>query len=195
MQYNQFGNPIATTRELGTGENLIQNPSFEMNGTEKWVPVNVNNSGSITKDATPAPGGLGGESSLKISTKATNNDWGYIAAIQEVTLEPNTTYTLSGMMKTDLANGAGFFNVQLLNENGAGVDGGWHDTRHNKVQGTRDWVNRQVTFKTTEQTRKVQIYLQVENGGSATSGSVWFDKIQLEKVKFLLALTQLKIVV
>ena len=49
MQYDQFGNPIATTRELGTGENLIQNPSFEMNGTEKWVPVNVNNSGSITK--------------------------------------------------------------------------------------------------------------------------------------------------
>ena len=85
------------------------------------------------------------------------------------------------MMKTDLANGAAFFNVQLLNENGAGVDGGWHDTRHNKVQGTRDWVNRQVTFKTTEQTRKVKIYLQVENGGSATSGTVWFDKIQLEK--------------
>ncbi len=28
------------------------------------------------------------------------------------------------MMKTDLANGAAFFNVQLLNENGAGVDGG-----------------------------------------------------------------------
>ncbi|WP_192825953.1 DNRLRE domain-containing protein [Bacillus pacificus] len=181
MQYDQFGNPIATTRELGTGENLIQNPSFEMNDTEKWVPVNANNSGSIIKDATPAPGGLGGESSLKISTKATNNDWGYIAAIQEVTLEPNTTYTLSGMIKTDLANGAGFFNVQLLNENSAGVDGGWHDTRHNKVQGTRDWVNRQVTFKTTEQTRKVNIYLQVENGGSATSGTVWFDKIQLEK--------------
>ena len=106
---------------------------------------------------------------------------GLYCAIQEVTLEPNTTYTLSGMMKTDLANGAAFFNVQLLNENGAGVDGGWHDTRHNKVQGTRDWVNRQVTFKTTEQTRKVKIYLQVENGGSATSGSVWFDKIQLEK--------------
>ena len=53
-----------------------------MNDTEKWVPVNANNSGSIIKDATPAPGGLGGESSLKISTKATNNDWGYIAAIQ-----------------------------------------------------------------------------------------------------------------
>ena len=69
MQYDQFGNPIATTRELGTGENLIQNPSFEMNDTEKWVPVNANNSGSIIKDATPAPGGLGGESSLKFQQK------------------------------------------------------------------------------------------------------------------------------
>lgn len=97
-QHDQYGNPIETSKELSTGENLIQNPSFEMNDTEKWVPVNANNSGSIIKDATPAPGGLGGESSLKISTKATNNDWGYIAAIQ-VTLEPNTTYTLSGMIK------------------------------------------------------------------------------------------------
>ncbi|WP_096478389.1 aureocin A53 family class IId bacteriocin [Bacillus anthracis] len=181
IHHDQYGNPIETSKELSAGGNLIQNPSFEMNGTEKWVKVDTNNSGSISKDATPAPGGLGGESSLKITTKATNNDWGYIAAIQEVTLEPNTTYTLSGMVKTDLVNGAAFFNVQSLNENGAGIDGGWHDTRHNKVQGTSDWVNRQVTFKTTEQTRKVKIYLQVENGGSATSGSAWFDKIQLEK--------------
>ncbi|HFK1764257.1 wall-associated protein [Bacillus wiedmannii] len=180
-QHDKYGNPIETSKELGTGENLIQNPSFEINGTDKWVPVNHNNSGSIAKDATPAPGGLGGESSLKITTKATSNEWGYTAAIQEVTLEPNTTYTLSGMVKTDLSNGAAFFNVQSLNENGAGIDGGWNDNRHNKVEGTRDWVNRQVTFKTTEKTRKVKIYLQVENGGSSTSGSAWFDKIQLEK--------------
>ncbi|MGU3372269.1 DNRLRE domain-containing protein [Bacillus mycoides] len=179
--HDKYGNPIETSKELSAGGNLIQNPSFEMNDTEKWVKVDTNNTGAIAKDATPAPGGLGGDSSLKITTKATNNDWGYIAVIQEVTLEPNTTYTLSGMVKTDLSNGAAFFNVQSLNENGAGIDGGWHDTRHNKVQGTRDWVNRQVTFKTTEQTRKVKIYLQVENGGSSTGGSVWFDKIQLEK--------------
>ncbi|WP_346426548.1 DNRLRE domain-containing protein [Bacillus thuringiensis] len=180
-QHDKYGNPIETSKELGTGENLVQNPSFEINGTDKWVPVNHNNSGSITKDAAPAPGGLGGESSLKITTKATSNEWGYIAAIQEVTLEPNTTYTLSGMVKTDLSNGAAFFNVQSLNENGAGIDDGWNDNRHSKVEGTRDWVNRQVTFKTTEKTRKVKIYLQVENGGSSTSGSAWFDKIQLEK--------------
>ncbi|HDX9713569.1 TPA: carbohydrate binding domain-containing protein, partial [Bacillus cereus] len=180
-QHDKYGNPIETSKELGTGENLVQNPSFEINGTDKWVTVNHNNSGSITKDAAPAPGGLGGESSLKITTKATSNEWGYIAAIQEVTLEPNTTYTLSGMVKTDLSNGAAFFNVQSLNENGAGIDDGWNDNRHSKVEGTRDWVNRQVTFKTTEKTRKVKIYLQVENGGSSTSGSAWFDKIQLEK--------------
>ena len=48
MQYDQFGNPIATTRELGTGENLIQNPSFEMNNTERWNEE-TNSHGSLKK--------------------------------------------------------------------------------------------------------------------------------------------------
>ena len=55
MQYDQFGNPIATTRELGTGENLIQNPSFEMNNTERWNEEKTNSHGSLKKDATFAP--------------------------------------------------------------------------------------------------------------------------------------------
>lgn len=146
--YDKYGNPIETSKELGTGENLIQNPSFEIDITKQWTKTATdNNTGAIVKDTNPAPGGLGGDSSLKITTKATNNDWGFIAATQEVTLEPNTTYTLSGMVKTDLSNGAAFFNVQSLNEHGAGIEAGWYDTRHNKVQGTRDWVNRQVTLK------------------------------------------------
>ena len=49
MQYDQFGNPIATTRELGTGENLIQNPSFEMNNTERWNEEKTNSHGSLKK--------------------------------------------------------------------------------------------------------------------------------------------------
>ncbi|MED3020543.1 wall-associated protein, partial [Bacillus thuringiensis] len=181
--HDQYGNPIETSKDIGTGENFIQNPSFEMNETEKWSIFRHNNDGTGTKDSLPAPGGLGGASSLKVTTKASNNDWGYIAAIQEVTLEPNTTYTLSGMIKTTLSQGTGaFFNIQLLKEDGSAIDGGgWNDNRYNKVQGEKDWTNRQVTFKTTEQTRKAKIYLQVENGGASTSGTAWFDKLQLEK--------------
>ncbi|MEF7657824.1 DNRLRE domain-containing protein [Bacillus thuringiensis] len=180
-QHDQYGNPIETSKELSAGENLIQNPSFEANITDKWSKAGANNTGTLSKDGNPAPGALSGESSLKLTTQATNDGWGYIGVMQEVAVEPNTTYTLSGMIKTDLAAGSAIFNVKSLNEKREGIDNGWHDTRHNRVEGKRDWVNRQVTFKTTEQTRTIQIYLQAENGGSSTSGSVWFDKMQLEK--------------
>ncbi|MFJ8119963.1 DNRLRE domain-containing protein [Bacillus mycoides] len=182
-QHDQYGNPTETSKDMGTGENLLQNPSFELDTVEKWTQVGTNNQGSLAKDTVPAPGGLGGASSLKITTKASTNDWGYIAAIQDVTLEPNTTYTLSGMLKTALSPGIGaFFNIQLLKEDGSAIDGGgWNDNRYNKLQGEKDWTNRQVTFKTTDQTRKARIYLQVENGGASASGSAWFDKLQLEK--------------
>ncbi|WP_255293640.1 DNRLRE domain-containing protein [Bacillus wiedmannii] len=181
--HDQYGNPTETSKDIGTGENFIQNPSFEMNEIGKWSIFRHNNDGTGAKDTVPAPGGLGGASSLKITTKASTNDWGYIAAIQDVTLEPNTTYTLSGMLKTALSPGIGaFFNVQLLKEDGSAVDGGgWNDNRYNKLQGEKEWTNRQVTFKTTDQTRKARIYLQVENGGASTSGTAWFDKLQLEK--------------
>ncbi|WP_242311941.1 DNRLRE domain-containing protein [Bacillus cereus group sp. BfR-BA-01331] len=180
--HDQYGNPKETSKNIGTGENFIQNPSFELDTVEKWTQTGTNNQGSFAKDTVPAPGGLGGASSLKITTKASNNDWGYIAATQDVTLEPNTTYTLSGMIKTALSQGTGaFFNIQLLKEDGSAIEGGWNDNRYNKVQGEKDWINRQVTFKTTDQTRKVRIYVQVENGGASTSGTAWFDKLQLEK--------------
>lgn len=139
-QHDQYGNPTETSKDIGTGENLLQNPSFELDTVEKWTQVAHNNQGALAKDTVPAPGGLGGTSSLKITTKASNNDWGYIAAIQDVTLEPNATYTLSGMLKTALSPGIGaFFNVQLLKEDGSAVDGGgWNDNRYNKLQGEKN---------------------------------------------------------
>ncbi|KPU51807.1 DNRLRE domain-containing protein [Bacillus wiedmannii] len=183
MQYDQFGNPIATTRELGTGENLIQNPSFEMNNTERWNEEKGNSLGSLKKDAIFAPGGLGGSSSLQMIVKAQNAGWGYHSAIQDAVVEPNTTYTLSGMMKTSLTHAGAFFNVQLLKEDGTPLGSGnnWFDTRHNRIEGEKDWTNRQVTFKTTDQTKKVRIYLQVDYNRADSSGSAWFDKIQLER--------------
>ncbi|PFZ97887.1 DNRLRE domain-containing protein [Bacillus wiedmannii] len=183
MQYDQFGNPIETTRELGTGENLIQNPSFEMNDTQRWTEEKGNSQGALRKDTIFAPGGLGGSSSLRMIVQAQNTGWGYHSAIQDIVVEPNTTYTLSGMMKTSLTHAGAFFNVQLLKEDGNPLDGGnnWFDTRHNRIEGEKDWTNRQVTFKTTGQTKKVRIYLQVDYNRADSSGSAWFDKMQLEK--------------
>ena len=93
-----------------------------------------------------------------MTVKAQNAGWGYHSAIQDIVVEPNTTYTLSGMMKTALTHAGAFFNVQLLKEDGNPLDGGnnWFDTRHNRIEGEKDWTNRQVTFKTTDQTKKLE---------------------------------------
>ncbi|MFJ8522653.1 DNRLRE domain-containing protein [Bacillus cereus] len=183
IQYDQFGNPIETTRELGTGENLIQNPSFEMSDTQYWTEEKGNSQGSLRKDTIFAPGGLGGASSLRLIVQAQNAGWGFQSAIQDVVVEPNTTYTLSGMMKTSLNHAGAFFNVQFLKEDGKPIEDGnsWFDTRRNKVEGEKDWTNRQGTFKTTDQTRKVRVYLQVDYNRADAGGSAWFDKVQLEK--------------
>ncbi|HDR7512209.1 DNRLRE domain-containing protein [Bacillus toyonensis] len=181
--YDKYGNPIETSKSIGTGANLLQNPNFESN-LDKWTLFTYNDQAKMDAGTFGAPGGLGGVSSLKLTSKSTSAEWGYVAAIQEVTLEPNKTYTLSGMMKTDaLQKADAFYNVQLFNENGQPVAGGndWHGNRYSNLQGTKDWTNRQLTFKTTNDTRKAKIYLEVEHTNASAGGTVWFDKLQLEE--------------
>ncbi|PGE85259.1 wall-associated protein [Bacillus pseudomycoides] len=181
--YDKYGNPIETSKSIGTGANLLQNPNFE-DSLDKWTLFTYNDEAKMDKGTFGALGGLGGVSSLKLTSKSTSAEWGYVGAIQEVTLEPNKTYTLSGMMKTDaLQKADAFYNVQLFNANGQplGDKNEWHSNRYSNLQGTKDWTNRQLTFKTTNETRKAKIYLEVEHTNASASGTVWFDKLQLEE--------------
>ncbi|MCU5517788.1 DNRLRE domain-containing protein [Bacillus wiedmannii] len=182
-QYDKFGNVIQTSKNIGVGGNLLKNPSFEMDTLQNWTMVNKDSKGSMTKDVEGAPGGLGGSGSLKLTAQITGaSSWGYTAIAQEVEVEPNTNYTLTGMVKTTLKNADAYFNVMFLDENGNPTGGtDWFDHRSNNLKSENGWSNRQLTFKTTDKASKAKIHLVIEHERESVSGAAWFDKLQLEK--------------
>lgn len=178
---NSNGNLIESSYDLGTATNLVQNNSFENNLTG-WRQLSANDSGTLTIDGTTKTyNGLSGTNSIKISSKSTSSSHGHVSAVQEIPVSPNMNYSVSGLIKTKLSKADAFFNVEFLDANNARL--GFVDNRYSKIGGTRNWTERQVTFKTPEKTAKVRIYLEVEHNDSTGSGEAWFDMIQLEKAE------------
>lgn len=121
-----------------------------------------------------------GTQSVKVVTSSTATTWGMVAATQEVAVKPDTTYTLSGAVKTENLNGGtAFFNTYQFDQNGAEITTSWADNRYNRLTGNSTyWTDRQLTFKTAPNAAKVLIYLEVEHPAAA-SGAAYFDNIQL----------------
>jgi len=176
---NSNGNLIESSYDLGTATNLIQNNSFE-NELIGWTKLSKNDNGNITVDSS-TNNGLGGAKSLKITSQSTSLDLSYISATQEVLVQANTNYSLSGLIKTDLSKANAFFNVQFLDSNNSHIS--WADNRYSQIGGTRTWTERQLSFKTPSNTAKIRIYLEVDHRDATASGTAWFDTIQLEKAE------------
>ena len=185
MQYDAMGNPTAGSDDLSMSTNLIRNPGFEdVVNSGNLTILRDGDDGTVSQDTTVrAPGGLGGMASLKIVSKARDTNWGFIAGTQQVLVDPDRTYTLSGWVKTEnLKNSGVFFNIELLDGNGYSIANPWRDNRYSKLTGTNEWTERQLTFRTTAETRQVRIYMQVEHQNDANAGgTVWFDNMQLEE--------------
>ncbi|MFD3447575.1 DNRLRE domain-containing protein [Microbacteriaceae bacterium 4G12] len=183
-KYDDKGNPIAESKALAMGTNLMRNAGFEDTiNAGNLGTIQVADNGTVTQDmSVHAPGALGGKASLKVVSKAKDTSWGYIIGAQDVYVNPNQTYTLSGWLKADsLKNASAFFNIVLLDEKGNTIASPYRDNRYSKLTGTKDWTERQLTFRTTEDTRRVRIYMEVEHQNDATAGgTVWFDNMQLE---------------
>ncbi|MFC7441143.1 DNRLRE domain-containing protein [Laceyella putida] len=175
------GNVTETTDELGVGENLVINPGLERvvsGAPEAWTVQKVNDSGSVASDSTVY---YSGTQSVKITTKSTSASLGFAGATQELYVAPNTTYTLSAMIKSQgLTQAGAFLNVLQLKEDGTYSSGGWKDNRFSRVSGTQDWTQRQVTFTTAADTVKVRIYLEVDHSSLQGVGTAWFDEVMLE---------------
>ncbi len=138
--------------------------------------------GTVAIDkTTAAPGGVSGAASLKITGKSTGR--GFTAGKQIVELEPDSTYTLSALIKTsDMKDTNVFFNVELQDATGKRVTDGeaWQSNRYSDIKANRPWTKRQLTIKTT--TAKAYIFLEVEqNKDTGGTGTAWFDNLQLEK--------------
>ncbi|OCA85770.1 Wall-associated protein [Bacillus sp. FJAT-27225] len=180
-KYDKFGNTIESSDSLGAATNLLQNNSFE-SGIGSWTALTKLNSGSLAGDTNTA-NGLNGTKTLKlnVASASVSTEHGYIAAIQELAAQPNTTYTLSGKIKTNLSKANAFFNIQILDSQGTHL--AWTDNRYSQLSGVRSWTDRQLTFKTPASAAKIRVYLQVDHRDSAARGEAWFDAIQLEKAE------------
>ncbi|QLC90859.1 DNRLRE domain-containing protein [Priestia megaterium] len=182
--YDSYGNIIKSSDDLSPATNLLTNPSFENSLGTEWSKMTNNDGGSFEAISMQAPGSFSGEKVLSISPQRkaglAEGEQSYIAAVQTLDIEPNKTYTLSGLIKgQSLKNATAFFNYRLLNDSGKPVGSG--SNRFNKVTGDTKWKERQLTFTTTDTAVKIEVYLEVESHTTSLSGTALFDNIQLEE--------------
>ncbi|SFS88826.1 RHS repeat-associated core domain-containing protein [Marininema halotolerans] len=179
---DEKGNIVATTDEMAVSENLVLNSGLERTTSgmpSDWTAKKLYDNGTTQVDTSVK---YSGNQSVKMTTKSTSMDLGYVGAIQELYVAPNTTYTISSMIKTqDLKHAGAFLNTEQLNAEGKKSSGGWTDNRYSRVSGTEDWTRRQLSFKTAADTEKVRIYLEVDHLSTAGVGTAWFDQVQLEE--------------
>ncbi|MGK4096203.1 DNRLRE domain-containing protein [Bacillus altitudinis] len=177
--YDSYGNLVQTSKELAAGASILKNGSFEDTLTG-WKLTASKDGGKLAQTAGKS-GALSGSRVLEISSQSTTEgtELGYSSATQEVTLEPNTTYTLSGKIKTELTKARAFFNIDLRDTNNKRIQ--WISNGYSTLSGKNDWTKRQVTFTTPSHAGKAVIYMEVDHRDKAGKGKAWFDEIQLEK--------------
>ncbi|HPP75338.1 MAG TPA: hypothetical protein PLU88_09470 [Armatimonadota bacterium] len=143
----------------GNGTNLIANGSAESEGAwrlESWQPT-----AKLTYDKSVR---FKGNASLRLDCSQAND----AKIMQTVKVEPNTYYLLSAWVKTD----------DVLNSpSGACICVMPGDGSHN-VKGTRDWRQIALLFYSDNRT-EMDIALRLGWDDRPTTGTVWFDEVEL----------------
>lgn len=160
MSYDSSGNITAASCGHQNNPNLIRNGDFEA-GCQSWYGV-------MSSDYV---NGIQGPKAMKLTGSTTCPH-----AEQEILVEPNTEYTLSGEIKTYLNQGKAFFEVLERNSSGnlfafSNEDEG--------VTGYTPWTKKPLTFTTGPNTTKIRVTLRL--AGAEPGGYALFDAIQLEK--------------
>ena len=164
---------IPTHAEQNTSEaplNLLSNGSFEegayspTDSPTDWAPEAWQPSAVFTWDDSQA---RTGDKSVSINAPVENDArWN-----QTVDLELNTLYSLSGWIKTDSVDGGAGANLSL--------SGGSHTFTHSEgVFGTHEWMHNSVIFN-SENDSQLAIQARLGHFGATTSGTAWFDDLQL----------------
>lgn len=154
-----------------------------------WYVFNYNGTHTANYDTSVY---YSGTASLKLTLGATNSSIGVstnkTGATPKNTLDgfipilPNTSYTVSGRVKTDITSGSATTGavLSLVEKNGATTSG----TITTLVTGlitTQDWTFYTATVTTGATTRfaTIEARLTGNNGAATLVGSAWFDDIQL----------------
>lgn len=186
----------ANNRLMSTGsQNLLSNPSFEAaassQSVDNWTSNIVQDSGSIQQTATSTPPlASNGFHSLNLHSNTLTGTSGdsYLYATQIIPVQPNHTYTLSGLIKTIQPVGSNntdpnvwkaFLNVEQLNSSGS-EKYQWVDTRTNGITGTTDWTARNLSVSTFADTAYLKVLVEVQHDSAHFGGDAYFDSIQLE---------------
>ena len=147
-------------------ENLLKNPTFDEDSayweTDMWITQ-----GDVTL-ATWTPDGKSG-GGLSIENRSKND----ARFVQTVSVEPQTTYLLSGYVRTDGA----------IPEGGAGLSIIGYTNARAHVENTRGkWKRMELYFKTKAGQSSVTVAARVGFYSADTAGAAQFDELSLTKV-------------
>ncbi|WP_207642560.1 DNRLRE domain-containing protein [Inediibacterium massiliense] len=171
MKYDRYGNIVEQTETISAADNIVTNSSFENNLTD-WklsIQPDCNANKIITQETSKF-----GNKSLRISNP---NGWIEYANNSAVTYDPTKTYTFSGYIKANnLSTNAAYLKVKCYNSSGVFL--GSVDSYH--IKDADDWTRINLVLssdKVPAGTTKIIPAIAMK----ATSGTAYFDGIQLEE--------------
>ncbi len=159
---------VPTVSVSAQGPNLLPNPSFEQGGDQPigWTPHTWGGEGRFRC----VDGGRTGGKCVTIRS----DKGGDVCWVARIEVEPNSTYRLSGWIRTEgLKSGSGrgaLLNVHELQGS----------ARTTAVTGSAGWTRVESLVRTGDQ-RQISVHCLLGGWGQST-GQAWFDDVSLEKL-------------
>ncbi len=155
--------------------NLMQNSSYESGSTnpDSWSTYSALPGALFTWDPAVA---VDGTKSVRIVQSSPNDAcW-----LQAVAVDPNTEYVLSGWIKTQ-----GVAHTSQSVDAGANLSVPGTSARTPALVGTHEWRYVSVVFNSGPMPTPLVICARLGYPDGATTGTAWFDNVQLAPVKRL----------
>ena len=172
--YNNYGNLIKETKQLGVQENLLPNTSFE-----RWTSNLPNQWSKISSGGTvSAETGYKVNGSRSVKLVATGNTSATVAQLRTTNFIPvdgNSKYNVSWYVKTQnvgVTNGGATVNVYWYDGNQAFISSALNVA---KTIGTTDWMRKGARINAPGGAKFTKVELAVNDTGTA-----WFDNVQME---------------
>ncbi|MEN6308256.1 MAG: carbohydrate binding domain-containing protein, partial [Anaerohalosphaeraceae bacterium] len=155
---------------FASADNLLGNPSFDIGASapEHWEFRSWNQT-SRNAGWSVEPAGRTGPC---VTIRSTNADGVDAAWTARITVQPNTSYRLSGWVKTQNVQGAtgALLNIQNLQQ-----------VKTRAIHGTSDWTEVSTVFRTGESPVELEINCLFGGWGQST-GQAWYDDISLSPI-------------
>lgn len=166
---------ISQSKVINTVTNYVINPGFARDFSNGYLSCIADTTGSPTVSIDTTKGNIT-KNSLKVYKPSTNTN--IVFAVQKHFNLEAGTYTLSGYIDTagaTLTGKGAYFGVEFWNSSGY-----QYSQRAELIKQTDGWQRVSLTF-TIPAGHELRIVLGLDNYGTNSYGTVWFDDLQLEK--------------